>query len=121
MFSIFRAGTPCALAVLAIISAGWFAPGIQAQAVAIAQVTGRVTDSSGAPVSAAQVKAIETGKQQVHTTASDDQGRYVIPNLPVGSYVLEVQAPGFKTYNRPASCSRWATTLRLTRCCRSAR
>ena len=99
MFSIVRAGTPCALAVLAILSAGWFAPSIEAQAVANAQVTGRVTDSSGAPVTAAQVKAIETGKQQVHTTSSDDQGRYVIPNLPVGSYVLEVQAPGFKTHN----------------------
>ena len=100
MFSIVRAGTPCALAVLAILSAGWFAPSIEAQAVANAQVTGRVTDSSGAPVTAAQVKAIETGKQQVHTTSSDDQGRYVIPNLPVGSYVLEVQAPGFKTHNQ---------------------
>ena len=77
-----------------------FAPRAEAQAVAIAQVAGRVTDPSGAPVAGAQVRIVETGKQQVHTTASDDQGRYTFPNLPIGSYRLEVQASGFKLYSQ---------------------
>ncbi len=98
MFRIIRAGALCALAVLAIVLAGLFAPRAQAQAVAIAQVAGRVADPTGAPVAGAQVKIIETGKQQLHTAASDDQGRYTFPNLPIGSYRLEVQASGFKLY-----------------------
>ena len=54
----------------------------------------------GAPVANAQVKMTETDKQQVHNTVSDPQGRYALPNLPVGAYKLEVTAPGFKTYSQ---------------------
>lgn len=100
MSSIIRVRAACALAVFAIVSAGLLAPRALAQSVAIAQVAGRVIDPTGAPVSGASVKAIETGKQQTHATISDDQGRYVFPNLPVGSYRLEVQASGFKTYEQ---------------------
>jgi hypothetical protein len=69
-----------------------------AQAVAIAEVTGTVSDPSGAAVASAQVKITETDKQQVRTTVTDSQGRYTLPNLPVGPYRLEVQADGFKSY-----------------------
>ena len=69
-----------------------------AQAVAIAEVTGTVSDPSGAAVASAQVKMTETDKQQVRTTVTDSQGRYTLPNLPVGPYRLEVQADGFKSY-----------------------
>src|SRR6476646_3654314 len=62
-----------------------------AQAVAIAEVTGTVSDPSGAAVASAQVKMTETDKQQVRTTVTDSQGRYTLPNLPVGPYRLEVQ------------------------------
>jgi hypothetical protein len=75
-------------------------PRADAQAVAIAQLAGRITDPSGAAVASAQIRAIETGKQQVHTTSSDSDGRYVIPNLPVGAYRLEITAPGFKVYSQ---------------------
>jgi hypothetical protein len=34
----------------------------------------------------------------VHTTVTDDQGHYSLPNLPVGPYRLEVRTPGFKDY-----------------------
>ena len=46
-----------------------------AQAVAIAEVTGTVSDPSGAAVASAQVKMTETDKQQVRTTVTDSQGR----------------------------------------------
>ena len=70
----------------------------QAQAVAIAEVDGHITDQSGSAVAGAQVKITETDKQQVHTAVSDAEGRYALPNLPVGNYQLEVTASGFKTY-----------------------
>jgi len=69
-----------------------------AQAVAIAQVSGSVTDQSGSAIPNAQVRMLETDKQSLHTTVTDAQGQYVLPGLPIGPYRLEVQASGFKDY-----------------------
>ena len=71
---------------------------IRAQAVAIAQVSGNVTDPTGAAIVGAQVQMIETEKQAVHTAVTDAKGQYVLPGLPVGPYRLEVHTPGFKDY-----------------------
>lgn len=75
-------------------------PALHAQAVSIASVTGRVVDPSGATVSGAQIKmtAVDTG--QVHDVASNGDGIYTIPSLPIGAYTLEVSAPGFETYEQ---------------------
>jgi hypothetical protein len=70
-----------------------------AQAIAVAEVEGYVTDPGGQPVSGAQVTITETGKNRVHTTQTNAQGGgYSFPNLDVGSYDLTVSANGFKTY-----------------------
>ncbi len=68
------------------------------QAVAGAQVSGFVRDSSGAPIAGAQVKLTQTATQQERLITSDSQGRYVAPELPVGPYQIEVAVSGFKTY-----------------------
>lgn len=79
----------CGLAVVA-----------RAQSVAVAEIDGYVADPSGQAIVGAQVKAIETDKHQIHATVTDGTGRYALPNLPVGGYVLEVSSSGFKTYVR---------------------
>jgi Carboxypeptidase regulatory-like domain len=68
------------------------------QAVAVAEVSGTVTDSSGGALPTAQVIMTETAKQQTRTTLTDSTGRYVLTALPVGAYKLEVKANGFKDY-----------------------
>jgi hypothetical protein len=68
------------------------------QQVAVAEVTGQVTDPSGAAVPSATVKMIETDRGVSHDTTSDADGRYVLPGLPVGPYRLEVSKTGFKSY-----------------------
>jgi Carboxypeptidase regulatory-like domain/TonB dependent receptor len=68
------------------------------QAVAVAEVDGHVTDQTGQIVVAAQVRMVDTEKGQIHNTTTDSTGRYQLPNLPIGSYRLEVTAPGFKNY-----------------------
>src|SRR5215475_4142700 len=68
------------------------------QAVTIASLGGVVTDQSGSGVPGANVRMIDTEKGTVHTTSSDNEGRYTFPNLPVGTYRLEAQAKGFKAY-----------------------
>src|SRR5580698_8214287 len=61
-------------------------------------IRGTVSDPSGAIVQAATVtaKQIETGLTRVALT--DKQGEYVLVELPIGHYQLEVQAKGFETY-----------------------
>jgi len=71
---------------------------VNAQAVAIAQVSGNVTDPTGGAIANAQVRMIETERQAVHATVTNAQGEYVLPGLPVGPYRLEVSVSGFKDY-----------------------
>jgi hypothetical protein len=74
------------------------APRAFAQQVAIAQIDGTVTDSSGAPVAGAEVRMISTDTDKVNLTRTDATGRYELPNLPIGNYKLEVKFAGFKSY-----------------------
>ncbi len=76
----------------------FISPRAEAQAVAIAEVAGHVTDQTGQSVVAAQVKMTEVDRAQVHNTTTNADGLYSLPNLPIGAYRLEVSAPGFKTY-----------------------
>src|ERR1700733_4289887 len=68
------------------------------QAVANAQLSGSVVDSTGAAVPGAKVTATQNATGQVRTTFSGTDGAYTLPNLPVGPYQIEVQAKGFTTY-----------------------
>ena len=63
-----------------------------------ATIRGTVSDPSGAIVRAAKVtaKQIETGLTREAMT--DRQGEYVLVELPIGHYQLEVQAKGFQRY-----------------------
>src|SRR5580693_9877703 len=70
---------------------------IRAQAVANATIHGAVTDSSGAFVPNAQVKATQTETGQVSTTTTGRDGSYTLPDLPIGPYRLETGAPAFST------------------------
>ena len=85
------------LALLLLLLATWATP-LWSQAEAGAQISGLVSDSSGAVVPNARIKATQTDTGLVRATVSGPDGIYVLPNLPVGSYKLEVQASGFITY-----------------------
>src|SRR5579885_1876545 len=73
---------------------------LSAQAVANAEIHGSVTDPSGAVVPGATVKAIQTGTGQTASTVTGTDGSYVLTNLPVGPYRLEVTAPAFSSYSQ---------------------
>src|SRR5215475_13752206 len=69
-----------------------------AQQVAIAQVSGQVSDPNGAAIPEATVKMTEVDKSVVHRATTDPNGNYLFPGLPVGRYRLEASKTGFKTY-----------------------
>ena len=102
-------------AALLLASAAFLTPAVvRAQAVAIAEVDGYVVDPSGSGVAGAQVKMTEVDKQQVHQTVTDAQGRYALPNLPVGAYQMEVTSNGFKNYVQTGITLQVANNVQLS-------
>ncbi|SRR5579875_245336 len=73
-----------------------FCAGAFAQATS--QITGTVTDASGAVIAGAQVTATQTNTGITRTATSDASGVYVLPSLPLGPYKLEVKKEGFTTF-----------------------
>ncbi len=63
-------------------------------------VRGLVVDPSGAVVSGAKITAVLKGEGTERHAATDATGQFTVPTLPVGSYTIRVQAPGFKTFEQ---------------------
>jgi carboxypeptidase family protein len=61
-------------------------------------IRGTVLDPSGVVVQAATVTARQTETGSTRTVATDHQGEYVLVELPIEHYQLEVQAKGFQKY-----------------------
>ena len=69
-----------------------------AWAQATSQIQGAVNDASGLAVPAAEVKATQTETGVVRTAITGGDGVYVLANLPIGPYRLEVTRQGFATF-----------------------
>ena len=63
-----------------------------------AQMSGRVTDQSGAVLPGVTVTAMQTDTGFTRTVVTDGAGAWVMPNMPTGPYRLEVALQGFRTY-----------------------
>ena len=64
------------------------------------QIAGTVTDPSREVVSAAQVTIVSAQTGRRISTKTAITGAYVIPNLPIGLYAVEIEAPGFRKFVR---------------------
>jgi hypothetical protein len=62
-------------------------------------IRGTVTDSTGSIIPNASFSLTETNTQLSRTAASNTDGIFVFPDLPVGNYTLRVTAPGFTSGN----------------------
>ncbi len=90
---VFLGLVPLSLSVLAT------APALLGQTAAYTgTITGIVTDTQGAIVSNADVTATAIATNVPTSTKSNQSGVYSIPNLPVGTYSVEVKAPSFKSF-----------------------
>lgn len=61
----------------------------------VANLTGQITDSSGAVVSGAKISATNEASGLARATVSDTSGYYSFASLPVGRYSITVNQPGF--------------------------
>ena len=64
---------------------------------ATAQIQGIVADPTGSALPGADVKATQTDTGIERSVATGADGTYVLPNLPIGPYRLEVSKSGFAT------------------------
>src|SRR5438094_844090 len=61
-----------------------------------ATLTGTVSDQNGGAVPNVRVMATNQGTKLEYTAQTSDSGVYTIPFLPVGDYVVTIEATGFR-------------------------
>ena len=69
--------------------------------VSTADLSGTVTDPSGAAVNGAKVTITLLSTGSVHTTTTDDTGHYAFAQLPPGHYKLTIERSGFSLLENP--------------------
>src|SRR5512143_4139163 len=63
-------------------------------------IHGQVTDPGGASISAAKVRVENMATALTANGTTNDEGVYLVPSLPPGSYRVMVEAPGFKVFSQ---------------------
>jgi hypothetical protein len=63
-------------------------------------ILGTVTDTSGARIAGAMIRAINVNSQVETTAVSNRDGEYAIPFLIPGTYVVQVEQSGFKKFEK---------------------
>ncbi|PYU27324.1 MAG: hypothetical protein DMG32_07620, partial [Acidobacteria bacterium] len=64
------------------------------------RILGAVTDQSGGVISGATVTVLDTERGVARTLTTDDAGEYNAPTLIPGTYIVRVEANGFKRLER---------------------
>src|SRR5215471_21771023 len=67
---------------------------------ATATISGTVLDPTGAAIPGASITVKNLGTAFTQTVVSDDQGRYLAPDLPIGEYEVQGSLAGFQTVVR---------------------
>lgn len=62
---------------------------------------GRITDQAGAAIPQATVSVVNDATQYTRAVESNEDGYFVIPNLPIGTYTMTIKKDGFSTQRRP--------------------
>lgn len=70
------------------------------QTITSASLSGRIEDVNGGIVSGASITATKVDTNQQRTVTSDQEGRFRFASLPVGSYSIQVESPGFGRLSR---------------------
>jgi len=59
-------------------------------------ISGSVTDQSGGAISRAEITAVDLVSGYSYTATADEQGNYVLRNLPAGEYEVRFKSVGFR-------------------------
>jgi hypothetical protein len=83
---------------LAVLLAGY--PNLLHSQTASATINGRISDPTGNSVPGVDVQAVNIDTNVEYSSRTNDDGIYVIPNIPPGRYRLLVRKEGFKEINK---------------------
>ena len=84
------------------------------------RILGTVADQTGGVISNATVSIIDKDRGLARTLATDDAGEYNAPNLIPGTYIVRVEANGFKRLERQNIVLEGARRYALTSPCSPA-
>ena len=98
MFATFRRISYLAFALLLTM---FVAAGARAQSTG--SITGTVSDPSGAAVPGATVTLTNTGTAQTRAVQTNESGIFSFPDLPIGTYTMDIAKAGFATQKRSAT------------------
>lgn len=116
MFSRSRSFS-CVLSLAVVACLSWSSP-LHAQTPS-GEISGTVTDASGAAVPGVTVTLRSEGTNAVREVQTNESGLYVMPAIPSGRYTLSASLTGFRTVERKGievqigSASRIAFTLEV--------
>ena len=85
---------------LLIVATAAFSPALLAQSITAGDITGTVTDPTGAVLTTASVTLRNAATDITRTTATNAAGVYRFSLVPLGSYKVTVNAPGFQTTSK---------------------
>lgn len=85
---------------LAAFISGSFPASVGAQGVTTGAIGGKITDEAGTGIAGVQVSAVNRANGFSSTVTSRADGRYLIPNLEVGTYDMTVRRLGFDPVRR---------------------
>lgn len=100
MFVIVRKSRLFQLCMLVIFMSGMITFQAHAQAVAGGQIHGGVTDPNGAGLQGAVIRITNTDTALLRSVTSGADGSFIVPNLPVGNYLVQVESAGFSSYQQ---------------------
>lgn len=71
-----------------------------AQVAGTGNIQGTISDSTGAVMPGVTVTLTLVSQQLKRTVKADAAGAYIFPNIEIGTYQIDIDAPGFKTYQQ---------------------
>src|SRR5438128_906438 len=87
-------------AIAAIVAVSFVLARTEVMAQSTAQISGVVTDQSGAILPGVEVKVTQTDTGITRSAVTNETGSYILPNLLIGPYRLEAVLLGFRSYMR---------------------
>jgi hypothetical protein len=85
--------------LLAVAAPTWTGGGVAyAQAQNTGSILGNVTDPGGLALVGATITVAETSQGVNRTVTTGKSGDFLLPSLPIGTYVMTVSSGGFETY-----------------------
>jgi hypothetical protein len=90
-----------------------FSPLLHAQIAGTGSIQGTVTDATGAVLPNATVTITKQSTLVSHTAKTDGSGVYVFPNIEVGTYTLNITAPGFASYSQKGNVLEVGSSISL--------